>query len=159
MTSPTTSRRTVGHIEPLEARIAPATILIGFKGIGDNPNNTEYVDHNPAAREGKTSTHADFGALNFVDVQDGSVNTGAANLGDQIALDLRGNTTDGTVLDATPDRYFYLRLHAGDSVLTYVGGAYHPDDPLISVTSGDVIAVFTDFIYGLDGSGENQYDP
>src|SRR4051812_19069709 len=130
MTSPTTSRRTVGHIEPLEARIAPATILIGAKGLSDNPNDTEYVDHNAAAREGKTSTHADFGALNFVDIQDGSVNDGAANPLDQIALGLKGNALDGTLLDATADRYFFLRLHAGDSVLTFAGGNYSPNNPL-----------------------------
>jgi hypothetical protein len=156
MTSPIIPRRIVGQIEPLESRIAPATILIGARGLSDNPNDTEYVDHNAAAREGKTSTHADFGALNFVDIQDGSVNLGGPNPLDHIAEGLRGNAADGTDLDPTANRYFFLRLHAGDSVLTFAGGNYSPNNPLISVTAGDVIAVFTDFVNF--GSSENEYD-
>ncbi len=88
MTSSITPRRSVGYIEPLEARIAPATMKIGYTGIGVDADNTEYVDHDASAREGKTATHADFGALNFVNIADGSVNGGPANPNDQIAAAL-----------------------------------------------------------------------
>ncbi|MDB6171617.1 MAG: hypothetical protein JWL59_928 [Chthoniobacteraceae bacterium] len=108
-----------GLIEPLEARIAPATIRIGATGIFENTTDTEY-------HETGGSRTDDFNKLNFTDT--------SASPGDLISQAVDSPLSNNT---------FYLRLKAGDTVQRLTEGNNYNTD-LIVVKGGNVIAFFTD---------------
>ena len=153
---PTITPRTRGFfIEPLEARIAPATIRIGAIGPIDNETDTEYTEgpNNPVGDttgpngvpDGIVDPRpAEFAHLNFVDIV-------TAPSTDLIAAAVKGS--GATALTET-GKYFYLHLHAGDVVEQYT--ISHGYQDLIRVGSGDVIAFFTDF--KSDGLNGNEFN-
>ena len=126
--------RSFGIIEPLEARIAPATIRIGAFGVNENITDTEYrevVDPNDINKGPRPDP---FNSISFVDT---SVATDAVSL----AVD-PSRTADGS-------NTFFLRLNAGDEVDHFTDANNYR--PLITVTKGHVIAYFTDL--DPDGPG------
>ncbi len=108
----------IGSIEPLESRIAPAVIRIG--GIPDDPTNTHY--HQTAPRP--VVDGIDYNVLSFVDTS-----TSADPISQAVGHD---------ALDST----YYLALRAGDTIEEFTsGGSYQQ---FLHVTSGEVIVFFTD---------------
>ncbi len=115
-------------VEPLEARIAPATISIGAQGGQEGFRDTEYRETGGPRPVGynllnftDTSTSADFISLAVDDAPVGSPNNG--------------------VFGSTEDTYF-LRLSAGDVVERIsLANQYKP---FITVKTGHAIAFFTD---------------
>lgn len=115
-------------VEPLEARIAPATISIGAQGGQETSRDTEYHETGAPRPVGynllnftDTSNSADFISLAVDDAPVGSPNNGAFGF--------------------TEDTYF-LRLSAGDVVERIsLANQYKP---FITVKTGHVIAYFTD---------------
>jgi hypothetical protein len=111
-------------IEPLEARIAPATIRIGAQGVFENITDTEYheaIDINVPGQD--LPRPEEFGLLSFTDT-----NTSL----DPLSLSLNahaGNT-------------FVLRLKKGDVVERFSETGNYKT--FINVTAGNVVAFFTD---------------
>jgi len=126
------------RVEPLEARIAPATIFIGAPDgtAFDSAVDTEY-------REGGTAANPNLNlpppqTERFVD---------PSKLADPIssALGVPAFTSD----DA--NNVFFIRLTSGDEVQGFTDSQNYGS--LISVTKGNVIAYFVDY------DKDNNYDP
>ena len=131
----TTSAPRFHLIEPLEARIAPATIRIGAVGVQENITDTEYREFVDPFDPNRGPRPDPFNSISFVDT---SVAT------DQISLavdPLRGADGNNT---------FFLRLKAGDEVDQFSDASNYK--PLIVVRRGNVIAYFTDLNFN------NEYD-
>jgi hypothetical protein len=113
-------------LEVLESRIAPAQIYIGITASGffdENNQNTEY----------KEVATGQFHPFHFTDT---------STSGDLISAAVESAATSNT---------FFLRLSAGDGVQFFtIGGNYEPG---ITVSSGNVVAFFTDYNFNGD------YDP
>lgn len=126
-------------IEPLEGRIAPATIQIGAVGAGENRNDTEYVDepYQPDPNEPPQNRDPEFAQLDFVSTRAGVI----AN--DPISVAVHNSA------DNSPNTY-YVRLKGGDAIARFTESGNYED--LVNVRSGNVIAFFTD----LDG--DNEFD-
>jgi hypothetical protein len=119
-------------VEPLEARIAPALILIGAP-LG-NPKNTaadtEYDEGNPSPQ---------FQKKFFVNT---STSTDAISLA--VDSPLSTNT-------------YYMRLDAGDEIQAFTDAQSYSS--LIKVTAGHVIAFFVDKPDPITHQPNNDYDP
>lgn len=122
-------------IEPLEARIAPATIRIGAIGTQENATDTEYREVADLLDPNRGPRPSPFNALSFVDT---SVATDQISLAVDPLRAADGNNT------------FYLRLTAGDEVDQYSSASNYK--PLIVVKRGNVVAYFTDL------NNNNEYD-
>ncbi len=112
-----------GQIEPLEARIAPATILIGARGTAGTTNYDTAV--------GDPKIPVFFNTLNAA----GSVDTTA----------IAANLTDpDTLANPNPlfDDTYYIKLKAGDSLVQIIPGA--GQSTLLDVSKGTVVAFFVD---------------
>lgn len=108
-------------LEVLESRIAPAEIFIGASSFGvDTVKNTEYKD---------TST-GEFHPFRFTDT---------STSGDAISAAVESAATNNT---------FFLRLGKGDIVDAFTLGSSYL--PFITVTSGNVVAFFTDYNFNGD---------
>ncbi len=141
----TPSRRTHCSLEPLEARIAPATVYIGAIGNNESNLDTEYTDSPTHETRNTGDRPVAFAQRNFVDI----VASHAVNPNDLIASALVG--TGATALTEV-GKYYYLHLYAGDEVLQFTQSANYK--PLIDVSSGEVIAVFTDFVTANGGAAD-----
>jgi|GEM_PF-1256283 len=121
-------------IEPLEARIAPATIHIGATGGAENFTDTEYHEQVNPDVEGQDVPRPE--GLNLIDFVDTSHST------DPLSLSLA----------ATGGNTYFLRLKAGDKVFRFSNsdGYKDPDGPFINVKAGNVIALFTDLNHNND---------
>ena len=137
-------------IEPLEARIAPATIRIGAVGVNENVTDTEYREVIDPTDPAKGPRPDPFNSISFVDT---SVST------DQISLAVDPLGT------ANGSNTFFLKLNAGDEVDHFTDANNYR--PLIIVRKGRlhglpsaadpgdqsrVIAFFTDL------NNNNEYD-
>ncbi|MES2570044.1 MAG: hypothetical protein V4710_08310 [Verrucomicrobiota bacterium] len=121
-----------GLIEPLEARIAPATIYIGAisadgQSQPENAKDTEYREDVTAGPRPE-----EFGRISFVDTSS--------------STDLISQAVDSALSDNT----FYLRLKTGDTVERYTDRSGY--QTYIQVKSGNVIAFFTDL------NNNNEFD-
>ncbi len=122
-------------IEPLEARIAPATIRIGAVGVQENITDTEYREFVDPFDPNRGPRPDPFNSISFV-------NTSTALDPISLAVDpLR--TADG-------NNTYYLRLKAGDQVDQFSDSGNYK--PFIAVRRGNVIAYFTDL------NGNNEFD-
>ena len=126
-------------IEPLEARIAPATIRIGatngILGQNENRTDTEYVERIDPLDPDRGERPPLFAFLDFVDTSSAT---------DQISLAVDPlRTADG-------NNTFFLRLKAGDQVDQFSAASGYK--PLIVVRRGNIIAYFTDL------NNNNEYD-
>ncbi len=121
-------------VEPLEARIAPATISIGLKSDG---RNTEY-------NEGGGPRPVGYNLLNFTDT---------SNSSDPISLSV-DNAPVGApnhgLTDPLFDNTYFLQLSAGDIVERF--GTTNGYKPFITITTGHVVAYFTDH------NNDNEFD-
>ena len=124
-------------VEPLEARIAPATIHIGAVGAGlENTSDTEYREApDPFDLEHTGPRPSPFNLISFVDT---STATDAISLAVDPLRTADGNNT------------FFLRLNAGDRVEHFSSSNSYK--PLIIVKGGRAVAFFTDL------NGNNEYD-
>ena len=128
------SRRPSGFIEPLEARVAPAIINIGFPTNGGTAPNT---DTSYDLTKDHDARPPGFNSLLFTPTFVIDPGTGVSSpAGDKISQAVDDPGVSGT---------YYLQLTKGDVVQVYntVGSTYTGND-LISVKSGTVIAYFTD---------------
>jgi len=123
-------------IEPLEGRIAPATIQIGATGGRENRNDTEYIEqpYLPPGGGPPELRDPEFALLNFVDTSTGT---------DQISMAVDSSAPN------SPNTY-YLRLNAGDKIDRFTDSNNYEN--LVDVRSGTAIVFFTD----LDG--DNEFD-
>lgn len=121
-------------IEPLEARIAPATIHIGATGNAENFSDTEYHEQVNPDIEGQDVPRPE--GLNLIDFVDTTHAT------DPLSLSLA----------ATGGNTFFLRLKAGDKVFRFSNsdGYKDPTGPFINVKAGNVVALFTDLNHNND---------
>ncbi len=121
-----------GFVEPLESRIAPATIRIGAIGIFESIADTEYKEVIDPIDPNQGPRPEPFNHLAFTD-------TSTSN-------DLISTAVDSGLSDNT----FYLRLQAGDLVERMTTSSNYKT--FIKVKSGRVIAFFT------DSNGNNEFD-
>lgn len=119
-------------VEPLESRIAPAVIHIGATGVFENITDTEYTEVVDPLDPNRGPRPDNFDDLAFIDTSK--------------ATDPISTAVDSALSDNT----FYLRLRAGDTVFRLTEGNNYKE--FIKVSSGNVIAFFTDF------NGNNDFD-
>ncbi len=133
MKSPLSPARIRNCIEPLEARIAPATLFVGDHNFNNNLD-TEYVEFNKQAGQ----------SLFFVNTSLPSADPRVNPEGDLFA---KNTDAISQVVDGPGVGTYYLRLNAGDVVFRFTDNGYKE---LVRVKSGSAIGFFTDYNHNLD---------
>ncbi len=122
------SLRHPSFIEPLESRIAPASIVINAGQLGNPDGNAEYVD--------ATASEQFFVKTSAPALQTG---TGAHNINNTAVSNIVGY---GDPLVPQPLATYFVVLSKGDQLNVFDSGSGYTS--LIKVTSGNVVAFFVD---------------
>ena len=122
--------RIIGSIEPLEARIAPASLFIGDRNF-NNVLDVEYIEKNK--QPGQT--------LFFVNTSAESADPAQAE-GDPV---LKASDKFSQILDGVGVGTYYLNLKQGDTVFRFTDNGYKE---LVRVTGGSVLVCSLTTIVG-----------